>query len=267
MPRGVRNWMRHPLDSARWTVRRAAFRRGRTATLRMRDDWIVRCHPASIDAFTVQRDEPELAEELAAFIARCRRDMVLVDIGAHFGLFTLAALRFSDDTAHVVAIDPSLDAMRLLDANVALAGGGGRVEAVRAAVTRTEGRMSLLTTGATAFHMMVPASDDRTDAVAVQAVTLDGLVASRRIRPTHLKIDVEGWEEAVLDGGRQVLREYRPVLFLELHGWMMRRAAHDPLGVFRVLHDCGYVRYEIGGRAVEPTEAAAMDMARLVCLP
>ena len=267
VPRALRNWLRHPLESARWTMRDAAFRAGRTTTVRMRDDWTVRCHPASVDAFAVQRDQPELAEELRTFIAHCSRDMVLVDIGAHFGLFTLAALRFSDGTAHVVAVDPSEDAMRLFDANVELAGGRARVEGVRAAVTRDGGTLSLLTTGATAFHMMVPASAVRADAVVVSGVTLDSLVASRGLAPTHLKIDVEGWEEAVLDGGQRVLRECRPMVFLELHGWMVRRAAGDPFGAFRVLAGCGYRRCEIGGRAIEPADAAAMDMARVVCFP
>jgi FkbM family methyltransferase len=268
LPMRLRHWARHPWQSVRWLLRQARFSRTHAAaTVRMRDDWVVRCHPSSVDAFTIQRDQPDLGEELRSFIERCAPGMVFVDIGAHFGLFTLAALHYSQRTARVVAIDPSAHAMELFVANLSLAGRPAAVESIVAAVMRTPGPAMMLASGVAGFHMMVPSRDTRPDAVRVPGLTLDEIAASRRLRPTHVKVDVEGSEEDVLAGGRAVLRECRPILFLELHAGILRRQGRDPAGVFEILRECGYHRYEIGGRAIDSRAAADSEMARLVCIP
>lgn len=250
----------------RWGLHEALFRAGRVVSLRIRDDWTVRCHPASVGAFLVQRDTPELSRELDAFVASCSPGMVLLDAGAHFGIFTLAALRYGGERARVIAIDPSPDAMHLLDANVRLANGGPQVERLQAAVTRTRAEFRMVDTGAAAFHMMVPAGSRR-DAVAAPGLPIDEIAAARGVRITHLKIDVEGGEADALAGARDVLVRDRPLLFLELHGWMLRRAGRDPAEILAFLRGCGYDEYEIDGREVAADAAAAADMARILCRP
>ena len=49
-------------------------------------------------------------------------------------------------------------------------------------------------------------------------IKLDDFVSARGLKPTHVKIDVEGAEPDVLQGGRETLRRHRPVLFLSTHG-------------------------------------------------
>jgi hypothetical protein len=47
--------------------------------------------------------------------------------------------------------------------------------------------------------------------------TLDGFLAERKVGPVDLmKIDVETYEPQVLRGGARMLREDRPVIFLEI---------------------------------------------------
>jgi FkbM family methyltransferase len=72
-------------------------------------------------------------------------------------------------------------------------------------------------------------------AIGVQAVRIDDLVADGRLRrPNLMKIDVEGSEITVLDGMRETLARDRPDLLVEVHGLSMAS------GVIALLGEIGY---------------------------
>lgn len=265
VPRSVRLWGMHPVQSARWFRHALAARAGRTASLRMREDWQLRCHPAAVEAFAFERDQPELRQELDGFIAACHEHMVLMDVGAHYGLFGLAAWRWSGGTARVIAVDPSAAALGVFDENMRLAGAASRVERFCAALADAEGQGSLLAGGAGAWQMMVKPETPRDDAIQVPLFTLDSLAARTGAVPTHVKIDVEGEEDAVLRGARGVLSAHHPTVFLELHAGMLRRSGRSPIAVLERLQSFGYGRFTIGTCDVTPEAAASMDVARIIC--
>jgi FkbM family methyltransferase len=265
VPRSIRLWALHPVQSAQWFRDVVTVRLGRAARVRMRDDWELRCHPAAVEAFAFERDQPELRAELDGFIASCREGMVLFDIGAHYGLFGLAALHWGGGTARVVAVDPSIAALAVFDENMRLADAGPRVERLCAALSDSEGHGLLLTGGAGAWHMMVTPDGPRDDAVRVPMMTLDGLAARTGAVPTHVKIDVEGEEGAVLRGGRGMLDAHAPIVFLELHGQILRRSGRSPAAVLEQLWNCGYRSFTIGAQEVSSETASAKDVARIIC--
>src|SRR5262249_26237964 len=93
-------------------------------------------------------------------------------------------------------------------------------------------------------------------------------IATRAPRAvTHLKIDVEGHEAVIVPGNREWLMDVRPLLFLELHGDLIRSRGQDPLGVLTVLRESGYERFEHLGRPITAECAAALPLARLVGFP
>ena len=231
----------------------------------MRDDWVVACHPAAVQAFTFERDQLELRAELDGFLSACREGMVLFDIGAHFGLFPLAALHATGGRARAIAVDPSAAALTVFDANMRLANAGSRVARFQAAIADRDGVMPLLSGGAGSWQMMVTPDAPRADAVDVAVMTLATLVERTGLVPTHVKIDVEGEEDAVLRGGDAILRRNRPIVFLELHGGILRRRGRAPRAVLERLYDAGYRSFTIAGREVSFDEAAAMDVARVIC--
>jgi len=268
VPRSLRLAILHPVQSARWLRHALLGKAGGAVRVRMRDDWEIRCHPAAAQAFAFERDQPELRDELEGFMAACRDGMALFDIGSHYGLFALAALRWSHGSARVVAIDPSTPAVEVFDANMRLAGAGPNVQRYCAALGETEGETFLLTGGAGAWHMMVKADESRAgDAMRVQTTTLDALAARTGLAPTHVKIDVEGEEDSVIRGGAAVLQTHQPIVFLELHCGMLRKTSRSPAAVLERLRSLGYERFEIAGRPVSFDEAVEMDVARIVCRP
>jgi hypothetical protein len=127
----------------------------------------------------------------------------------------------------------------------------------------------MLTTGPNAAHYMigVDSATRRPDVSRIRQFTIPSILARAGIVPTHVKIDVEGFEEEVISGGAGVLRDYRPLLLLELHGQLVRQRNRSPGAVLEQLIALGYTRFERDGKRIAPDAAAALEIVRLVCLP
>jgi hypothetical protein len=67
-------------------------------------------------------------------------------------------------------------------------------------------------------------------------VSLDWL-ASQIPAPAVVKVDAEGAEVRILDGGRTVLERYHPRILCEVAG-------ENSKDVSRILRDCGYVLFD-----------------------
>lgn len=149
------------------------------------------------------------------------------DIGAHVGYHALA---FAAQGATVVAFEPvpaNLARFRQhLERNTALA---RRIRIVPAAVADRDGDLTFvqsddLTGASTGSHLadanapLRPEVYTHFQQVAVPAVRLDTFLEREgESAPDVIKIDVEGAELQVLEGGRRLLVEHRPLLLMEVH--------------------------------------------------
>ena len=163
--------------------------------------------------------EPELTAVLAE---RLRPGMVFLDVGAHYGYFTMLAARRVWPSGSVVAFEPSRSTARLLRANVAHF---DNVVVEESAVDDRSGVARLRDFGPhhSALNTVlagarVPAAERRrlrADTYEVPTVSLDDYVARRGLRPDVVKLDAEGAELAILGGMTTVLREADPLVAIE----------------------------------------------------
>jgi FkbM family methyltransferase len=193
--------------------------------------------------------------------------MSLFDIGSHFGVFTLAAIHYGGPSSFSLAVDPSPVCGRILSANVRLSKAEKQVQVLQGAMGSSKRDLAMLTTGPNGDHFFVVANSDRSDATYVPQYTLDQLADSSPSPPTHVKIDVEGFEYQVLAGGREFLASAQPIVFLELHCEILKQLGTAPQDVLELLHDFGYQRFERHGKLISRDEVVSLDTARLVCLP
>jgi hypothetical protein len=115
-------------------------------------------------------------------------------------------------------------------------------------------------------YFIVPSSD-RNDTTSVKQVALTSVLASTGFHPTHVKIDVEGFEVEVIKGGERFLRAVQPVLFLELHGDFIRARNQTPEPLVRLLRSFGYKQFISDGRELSDADMQAMHHnCRLTCL-
>jgi FkbM family methyltransferase len=188
--------------------------------------------------------------ELDWILSQLDSDALLVDCGAHHGIFTLIAA--AKARAAVLAIEASPSSAAVLRRNVA-ANRISNVEVLHAAVGDVDGtlRFSRDSCGS------VTNSDD---SITVPAVTLDAALAGRV--PGVIKIDVEGAELRVLHGARRTIAAHRPALDIEVHSGVFENPAATVAAIFEELRPFSYdfsVQVEEDGKL----SPLGLDPARL----
>jgi FkbM family methyltransferase len=264
LPRFIRNILRAPkLTLEFWRLSLISLF-GRNSTCHVRDTWEPKCHPVSLTAFQAHSKVEEFRQELDSFVQYSTPGMVLLDIGCHYGVFTLAALHYGGSKSRVIAVDPSKVSQRIFQKNLKLAGISERVDFIDAAVGSKTGTLSMLSTGAAGHHMMV-SSNSRSDVSKITLHTITSIIEMAGQKPTHIKIDVEGYEDEVIAGGKDYLEQLKPIIFLELHTKMMRDAGKSPEKLLTTLSDIGYV-FERYHMPITISKILDMDICRLVCI-
>jgi len=152
-----------------------------------------------------------------AWIAQFAAGDVLVDVGANVGMYSIWAAKTRG--ARVYAFEPEAQNFALLNRNIVLNGLAGRVSAYCAALSDelavAELHLSELRPGGSC-HSFGEKLDFKhepmTPAYSQGCVSfrLDDLVARGAVPcPTHVKIDVDGFEPKVVAGARETLRDAR----------------------------------------------------------
>jgi FkbM family methyltransferase len=268
VPRPLRNWVRQPRRSAQYVFNRIAYHFRGAETVRIRDDWSLKCHPASRAHFTVFQTDLAQRAELDMFIRHCTVGMQFLDIGAHYGLFALAATHFGGTSAGVVCIEASRKAANILESNLAANRAESQVKVLNVAMGATDGTLQMLSTGPAGSDYFVSAPAGRSDTTTVRQLSMTTVLRETGIRPTHVKMDIEGFEDDVIAGALTTLKELHAVLFLELHGGYLRARERDPATVIDHLRQCGYQHFEENGTVLSDADFASRNYeCRLVCLP
>jgi FkbM family methyltransferase len=167
-----------------------------------------------------------------------------VDVGAHVGMYTVAAAKAT--TGRVLAFEPNPSARAQLVENLSL-NACRNVLLVPKAAADTPGR-ALLHVPATSdpsFSSLDPGRFAEGEPIAVEVTTVDAEVAAAGLRPSVVKIDVEGGELRVVGGMTATIAKDRPVLLVEVSEGSAREltARLEGYSGFRV------------GRRLEPLES------------
>jgi FkbM family methyltransferase len=170
-------------------------------------------------------------------------DALLFDVGAHIGLFGIVHLAVAPGH-RTVLFEPSPSWSSASAEWLRLNGMADRGEARRAGVGDSVG-VRAIEVDALGFAMVSP---DAASGVPVPFTTIDYVCRTEGLRPSMIKIDVEGYEPEVLDGARETLRRDRPVLCLELHLDMLERRGTPLAPVLGELEAAGYQFESTEGR-------------------
>jgi FkbM family methyltransferase len=174
---------------------------------------------------------------LQEIVGHVSQGMTVVDVGANVGVYTSLFAQLVGSSGRVIALEPAPDNWRAL--NKALTTNRwNNVEIYQVAAAEESGRMHFERSSYNSGNNALCLESSRDGTESVEVVRLDDLLAGRRV--DFIKIDVQGWEAAVLRGGEQTLQRNRP-LRLRTEVWPagLSRAGSSPDEVAELLERCG----------------------------
>lgn len=209
---------------------------------------------ATVDGITYELDLRELIDSTVYYegawepdtVAALRRlikpGQTVLDIGANMGCHTLRMAQLVSETGQVVAFEPMSTAYSKLTRNIQL-NRFSNIVAEKTGLSSSNGEAEIAF--ATSWRLDLKSGDVRAERVSF--ITLDSYVTTHPglfSRLDCIKLDVDGFEEAVLRGAQDTLLRYRPVILMEI--------GSDSMGAVRYLQVQDYSFLTESGAEILP---------------
>jgi FkbM family methyltransferase len=181
--------------------------------------------------------------ETELFKKLLRSGMVVVDIGANIGYYTLIAARLVGNGGRVYAFEPESANYELLTKSIEI-NGYKHVTHVQKAVSNNNGKIKLFVSKISPVHpsfseQNVPESGGFLE---VETLTLDDFfentVGSNKV--DLIKMDTQGAEGLIIDGAEKVLRSNDLRIVMEFWPYGLRNIGSDPAELLYKLEDYGF---------------------------
>ena len=190
-------------------------------------------------------------------------DETVFEIGTWLGNYSILLGKYIVPHGKVFGFEPDAVAFRQCSINLLL----NEVHNVflqRAACSDSTGFLDLYTnrifgnSGSSIFADNPLAAGYEQRKIEVPCTTIDNFVEAFQIAPTTVKIDVEGAEDLVIQGGMKTLGEKDVKIFVEIHSPYLRARGKSPNVVFRQLADLGKTLYMVEAYADSPVKKGAV---------
>jgi FkbM family methyltransferase len=172
-----------------------------------------------------------------------RPGMVVFDIGAFHGLYTIVASRRTGSTGRVIAFEPSPRDRRRLRLHVAMNRlGNVSVEPYAVSLSAGVSEFYIVKRGFTTMNSLrPPATVDPVAPTAAPTIGLDEYYMSRGVRRVDfLKVDVEGGELDLFRGAKSLLEDVRPLILCEVLDWVTGPWGYEAKEIVQHLKAHGY---------------------------
>jgi len=175
---------------------------------------------------------------------------VVFDVGANFGYYGLTLARHLNKQCRVYSFEPEPANFARLTYHVEANGMSGVVLPKRLGLADQAGFATLSQRPGNSGSANLDLTDDP---AGVSLTTLDDFVASERLdRLDLMKVDVEGFEERVIRGGRETLARFHPLIFIELEPARLALKGSSVPAVVDLLTQAGYRLFVSRRHRLEP---------------
>lgn len=209
--------------------------------------------PASTDIYLTGGKSHSSEIRLALFlILNLKQGNHFLDIGAHYGYFTLVASKLVGDNGSIYSFEPSDKSFNILSQN-----------ASRLKTTSIFKKAISDTTEKIIFYEFANLQSEYNSSdikqfeneewyqntpplkIEVEATTIDKLTQQTKFTPNIIKIDVEGAEYNVIKGGMNYLTSNSPKIVMEYLEPKRNNESHKK--ALNLLREIGYTSYIING--------------------
>ncbi len=184
------------------------------------------------------------------FFHMTTRSSVFFDIGCNVGYHTIGASKFNPGI-QVFAFEPNPKIAKTLISNLKRNEVSLNTEVLEIALGSETSKLTLKvpeangSPGATLIDLY---AGNYSSTVDVEVKMLDSFYGVKKC--DLIKIDVEGFEFNVIQGGLQFIARNRPVIFIELLRKWMAPLGHHPNNVIQALTDLGYKCFAISSNSL-----------------
>jgi len=195
------------------------------------DDWTIRVEKVSTiygNYFSWRGDT--ITEQLIQYSAHTRNELAMiktlispgdniVDIGAHIGTFSIPFSLFNKAQGKVFAFEANPENYNLLRMNIVENDVSSSVIPHLSVVSNTDSkyRMFLPEGGNSGMYTFIPGEDNSTVRRCVTNIDTWHNQNYKDVKIHFIKIDVEGAEVSVLESCQNLIRKYRPILYIEIN--------------------------------------------------
>lgn len=199
---------------------------------------------------------------------------VFLDIGANIGWNTVFASFAVESHGSVYAFEPEDKNFFRLENNISL-NNLGNVIPIKMALSDKTGLGKLSKSNNNFGNHILNANginvSTHPDIVDVEVSTLDDIIQQYKIDPARIKLiklDTEGSEIAVLQGGSRFIKEYRPNIIFEFSPSLLKICGYSPFDVLSFIDRYDYTPYVINDINIDNPkyELTPIDMDNLVHL-
>lgn len=188
-------------------------------------DWHTRRGSTEIGPSAIWEWHPVISSELRSFIHVCQslNPSSFIDIGAHCGIFSSIYCSIVDNH-RCYSVEPINEHMSRLKETAQL--NNWNLTTHQIGLSDVPGKMYYHNTHMAMFtddpNYVVPTElingiPENGVLKEIQIDTLNNFVAEHNASPEIIKMDVEGYEVPILRKSQDVIKKYKPILFMESH--------------------------------------------------
>jgi FkbM family methyltransferase len=190
----------------------------------------------------------EVPEEFEVMIVRHFLPGVknFIDIGANIGIYCFVAAKNCPADAKILAYEPQPNCSKILEKTIFLNNWEEKVKAFNLGIADKEGKMELHLAGTGSSFNNAFNDNANLQKTVVLTDTLDNQVKKNlNGKVDFIKIDVEGFEQKVLEGGIETIKRDQPIIFIEIADHIRGRNYRNPnyQKTIAWLKEKGYIIY------------------------
>ena len=188
---------------------------------------------------------------------------VLIDIGANAGIYTLSSSKVVGEKGLVYSFEPNPVCVNLVEKSIKL-NNLNNIVLIPEAISNTEGTQELVLYAAS-DHNHIKFSDQSSvvskstviGTAKIKVTTLDNYFANKKLSKLDIiKIDAEGYEKFVLQGGAEIIKQFKPKLILEINERLFLPNGYTTEDLLNVLECMDYSIFRLRqNKLVRLTEA------------
>ncbi len=189
----------------------------------------------------ILREQEDWFEDEIRFLRKfVHPGMRVIDVGANYGLYSLAVAHALGESGRVIAVEPCSETAAHLRETLAI-NGFDQVTVVQSALSNRIGTARLQTGVNSELNSLAADGQFGASTEEVDLTTLDRLVEKYGCSDIDfIKIDAEGEEERIIAGGKQFLRAQSPLVMYEI-----KSGETINLGLVDAFAALGYASYRL----------------------